>query len=109
MTNSPIKSSSKLNKEINDLVPIPEVSNKSKEKKFSIPVSEGSSFLKYKKPYALLWSSIPFISTIFPFLGHISVCSSNGTIHDYFSSKYISIDQLNYGSPAKIINLQLNE
>lgn len=109
MTNSPIKSSSKLNKEINDLVPIPEVSNKSKEKKVSIPVSEGSSFLKYKKPYTLLWSSIPFISTIFPFLGHISVCSSNGTIHDYFSSKYISIDQLNYGSPAKIINLQLNE
>lgn len=105
ITNSPIKSSSKLNKEISDLVPIPEGNSKD----IRIPIKENSSFLKYKKPYTFLWSSIPFISTIFPFLGHISVCSSNGTIHDYFSSKYISIDQLNYGSPEKIINLELNE
>lgn len=105
ITNSPIKSSSQLKCDPSDLVVIPENVNSSPK----MPKLSKDIFLKFKKPYAFLWSPIPFISTILPFIGHISVCSSNGTIHDFFSSKYISINQINYGSPYKYINLDLKE
>lgn len=104
ITNSPIKSSSHLKCEPSDLVVIPE--GKASP---SMPKVSKDIYLKYKKPYAFLWSPIPFISTILPFIGHISVCSSNGTIHDFFSSKYISLNQINYGAPYKYINLELKE
>lgn len=106
ITNSPIKSSSQLKCEPSDLVAIPENTNSTT---VNIPKLSKDIYLKYKKPYALLWSPIPFISTIIPFIGHISVCSSNGTIHDFFSSKYISLNQINYGAPYKYINLDLKE
>ena len=65
--------------------------------------------LRYQKPYGILITPIPFISTILPFLGHFSICSSKGNIHDFFSSKYVSINQLNYGKPSKYIILEVSE
>ena len=56
---------------------------------------------------SLVWTSIPVLSYIFPFIGHVGITDSIGRIHDFGSSHYISIDQMTYGNPDKIIHFEI--
>lgn len=56
---------------------------------------------------SLVWTSIPVLSYIFPFIGHVGITDSTGRIHDFGSSHYISIDQMTYGNPDKIIHFEI--
>ena len=61
------------------------------------------------KAYCLVWTPIPLISLFLPFYGHTGITSSTGSIYDFGSSRYVSINQLTYGSPYKYIPLFPNE
>lgn len=56
-------------------------------------------------PYCIVWTPIPCLTTIFPFIGHTGICNSSGIIHDFAGSYYVSIDNMAFGSPCKYIQL----
>ena len=63
--------------------------------------------IKYN--YCLIWKKIPFISSIFPFIGHLIIINSEGKSYDFSSSNYIDINNEYIGNPIKIIHLDLND
>lgn len=58
---------------------------------------------------SLVWTSIPVLSYVFPFVGHVGITDSVGRIHDFGSSNYVSIDQMAYGNPDKIIHFEITQ
>ena len=62
-----------------------------------------------KFPYCIVWTPIPFITYIIPFIGHTGICSSNGIIHDFSSSYFVSVNDMAFGNPTKYIILDLND
>lgn len=58
-----------------------------------------------KQAYCLVWTPIPMISLLVPFYGHAGITNSIGTIYDFGSSKYVSVNQMTFGKPYKYIPL----
>ena len=72
-------------------------------------LSTKHSDIRSNKAYCLVWTPIPLISLFLPFYGHTGITSSTGSIYDFGSSRYVSINQLTYGAPYKYIPLCPNE
>ena len=58
-------------------------------------------------PFCIVWTPIPLISALFPFIGHTGVCTSDGLIHDFSGSYSITIDDMLFGSPTKYVKLEI--
>lgn len=52
-------------------------------------------------PVSIVWTPIPLITWILPFVGHMGICDSKGIIHDFAGPYYIGEDCLAFGNPAK--------
>lgn len=57
-------------------------------------------------PYCIVWTHLPLISFLLPFIGHTGICDSKGKIYDFAGSKYIGEDELSFGDPIKYVQLQ---
>ena len=62
-----------------------------------------------KYPYSLVWTSIPCITHILPWIGHMGICKSNGIIYDFSGSYLINENQFFFGKPYKYAYLEPNE
>ena len=60
-------------------------------------------------PFCIVWTPIPCISWLIPSIGHTGICDSNGVIHDFSGSYYVSIDDMAFGNPTKYLILQLSQ
>ncbi len=72
---------------------------KDKDRKLKIDAANN------RYPYCLVWTPLPMISYILPFLsiGHVGICTSEGVIHDFGGSKFISVDQMSFNDPFKYL------
>ncbi|KAL4706064.1 hypothetical protein ACJJTC_001662 [Scirpophaga incertulas] len=52
-------------------------------------------------PYCIVWTPIPVLTWIFPFLGHMGICTSNGIIRDFAGPYFVSEDLMAFGNPTK--------
>ncbi|KAG5475322.1 hypothetical protein LSCM1_03435 [Leishmania martiniquensis] len=52
-------------------------------------------------PFCIVWSPIPVLSWILPFVGHVAVCDSQGRIYDFQGSYLIGQDRMLFGHPVK--------
>ncbi|KAK9806379.1 hypothetical protein WJX72_012194 [[Myrmecia] bisecta] len=57
-------------------------------------------------PFCIVWSPIPFIGWVLPFIGHVGICTSEGVILDFAGPFFISIDSMAFGNPARYLQLQ---
>lgn len=46
---------------------------------------------------------------LIPSIGHTGIATSEGIIHDFAASFYISIDEMSFGKPTKYFQLDLDE
>jgi hypothetical protein len=53
------------------------------------------------QPYALVWSPIPVLSWLVPFLGHLGLCSSSGLTYDFAGPFTVNEGQLLFGKPTR--------
>ena len=60
-------------------------------------------------PYCIVWTPIPVLTYIIPSIGHTGIGNSNGIIHDFASSFFVSVDDFAFGKPTKYIQLELTE
>eukprot|EP00892_Ulva_mutabilis_P011107 jgi/Ulvmu1/8369/UM042_0075.1 len=56
-------------------------------------------------PTCIVWTPIPFITAFFPFIGHMGVCSSQGTIHD-FAGNGVVRGNFAFGNPTRYVQLR---
>ncbi|XP_059811519.1 transmembrane protein 222-like [Hypanus sabinus] len=52
-------------------------------------------------PHSVVWTPIPVLSWIFPFIGHMGICTLSGIIRDFAGPYYVSEDNMAFGSPTK--------
>jgi len=56
---------------------------------------------RHRYPYCVVWTSIPGLTWLFPFLGHVGICLSNGVITDFSGPYSVTEDQMGFGNPRK--------
>jgi hypothetical protein len=56
-------------------------------------------------PYCIVWTPIPMISWILPFIGHMGIANSEGIIYDFAGPYFISVDDFSFGRPTRYIQL----
>ena len=56
-------------------------------------------------PNCIVWTPIPCITWLLPFIGHTGICGTDGVIHDFAGSHCITIDNMAFGKPTKYARL----
>lgn len=66
--------------------------------------------IKYDKyPYCIVWTTLPLLSWIFPFIGHVGICDSEGVIFDFAGSYNINRGSLIFGNVMKYFQLDIGK
>ena len=52
-------------------------------------------------PFCIVWTPIPMITWILPFVGHMGICDSHGVIYDFAGPFFVSRDNMAFGRPVK--------
>ncbi|CAL9706014.1 unnamed protein product [Knipowitschia caucasica] len=60
-------------------------------------------------PYCVVWTPIPLLSWVLPFIGHMGICTSAGIIRDFVGSYYVSEDNMGFGKPTKYWKLDVDK
>ncbi|XP_050215553.1 protein REVERSION-TO-ETHYLENE SENSITIVITY1 [Mercurialis annua] len=60
---------------------------------------------KAKFPCCLVWTSLPVVSWLAPFIGHVGICKEDGTILDFAGSNFVSVDDFAFGAVARHLQL----
>ncbi|XP_017216827.1 protein REVERSION-TO-ETHYLENE SENSITIVITY1 isoform X2 [Daucus carota subsp. sativus] len=58
-----------------------------------------------KFPCCLVWTPLPVVSWLAPFIGHVGICKEDGSIIDFSGSNLLNVDDFAYGSVARYIQL----
>ncbi len=61
------------------------------------------------RPRCIVWTPIPIITWLLPFIGHVGICTSEGIVHDFAGSYSIGIDEFAFGPPYKFVRLDADE
>jgi len=57
-------------------------------------------------PCALVWTPIPFVTWIFPFVGHVGITSSRGKVRDFLGPFFVNDSgSLGFGAPTRTLRL----
>ncbi|XP_023816010.1 transmembrane protein 222 [Oryzias latipes] len=52
-------------------------------------------------PYCIVWTPIPVLTWLLPFIGHMGICTSGGIIRDFAGPYFVSEDNMAFGRPTK--------
>jgi hypothetical protein len=64
---------------------------------------------KERYPHCVVWTPLPLVTALIPFVGHTGVGSTEGVIHDFSKSYTLNVDDLAFGTPTKYIYLELSQ
>lgn len=60
-------------------------------------------------PCCLVWTPLPVVSWLAPFIGHVGICKEDGTVLDFSGSNLINVDDFAFGSVARYLQLDRNQ
>eukprot|EP00906_Rhabdomonas_costata_P002992 RCo004630 len=60
-----------------------------------------SELRRERYPNSIVWTPIPVLTWIFPFVGHMGICGSDGIIHDFCGPFCISEGDMAFGNPTR--------
>lgn len=78
------------------------------EKEMVKMTSNEIDFEKDKYPFCLVWTPIPILTYLFPFIGHMGIAMSNGVIRDFAGAYCVSEDNMAFGRPTRYLQLNPN-
>eukprot|EP00250_Pteridium_aquilinum_P034612 c7821_g1_i1 orf=57-749(-) len=55
--------------------------------------------------HCIVWTPLPVVSWLAPFVGHVGVCREDGTILDFAGSYLVNVDNLVFGPTARYAHL----
>jgi hypothetical protein len=56
-------------------------------------------------PCCIVWTPLPVVSWLAPYIGHVGICQEDGAILDFAGSNLVSMDNFAYGSVARYLQL----
>jgi hypothetical protein len=56
-------------------------------------------------PYCIVWSPLPPITWLFPFIGHTGIADSEGVIYDFAGPYTIGKEYMAFGEPTRYIQM----
>ena len=62
-------------------------------------------FERSRFPYAIVWSPLPPITWLLPFIGHMGIADSRGVIYDFAGPYHIGEDCMAFGAPTRYVQL----
>ncbi|KAL2900234.1 Protein REVERSION-TO-ETHYLENE SENSITIVITY1 [Bienertia sinuspersici] len=60
---------------------------------------------KSRFPCCLVWTPLPVVSWLAPFIGHIGICREDGSSLDFSGSNLVNVDDLAFGAVARYYQL----
>ncbi|XP_052473741.1 transmembrane protein 222 isoform X3 [Carassius gibelio] len=60
-------------------------------------------------PFCIVWTPIPVLTWLLPFIGHMGICTSAGVIRDFAGPYFVSEDNMAFGKPTKFWKLDGNK
>ncbi|CAF0849466.1 unnamed protein product [Rotaria sordida] len=63
---------------------------------------------RVRYPHCLVWTPIPVLTWLFPFVGHMGIARTDGVIRDFAGPYYVSEDDMAFGLPTRYLQLNLN-
>ncbi|VFQ97722.1 unnamed protein product [Cuscuta campestris] len=58
-----------------------------------------------KFPCCLVWTPLPVVSWLAPFIGHVGLCREDGAVIDFTGSGFVNVTDFAYGAVAKYLQL----
>lgn len=56
-------------------------------------------------PQCVVWTPLPVISWLAPYVGHIGICRENGVILDFAGPYFVNVDNFAFGATARYVQL----
>lgn len=56
-------------------------------------------------PYCLVWTPLPIVAWLVPFIGHLGICQTNGVILDFAGPFFVNVDNFAFGATARFHRL----
>lgn len=56
-------------------------------------------------PCCVVWTPLPIVSWLAPFIGHMGICREDGVILDFAGPNFVSVDDFAFGAVARYIQL----
>lgn len=60
-------------------------------------------------PFCIVWTPLPLITWLLPFIGHTGIAMSNGVIHDFAGPYTVTVDDLAFGETHKYVQLNVDD
>ena len=60
---------------------------------------------KAKFPCCLVWTPLPVVSWLAPFIGHVGICREDGAILDFSGSNFVNVEDFAFGAAARYVQL----
>jgi hypothetical protein len=55
-----------------------------------------------KFPFSIVWTPIPMITWLVPFIGHAGICDSRGRVWDFQGPYSIGVNNMAFGRPCRV-------
>ncbi|EEF28249.1 conserved hypothetical protein [Ricinus communis] len=56
-------------------------------------------------PCCIVWTPLPVISWLIPFIGHIGICREDGVILDFAGPNFVCVDNFAFGAVSRFIQI----
>ncbi|MCO5603788.1 hypothetical protein L7F22_057940 [Adiantum nelumboides] len=57
-------------------------------------------------PHCIVWTPLPVISWLAPYVGHMGICREDGVILDFAGPYFINVDNFAFGATARYVHLR---
>ena len=57
-------------------------------------------------PFSVVWTPLPLITWLLPFVGHMGITDSRGVIYDFAGPYTIGVDSFAFGEPVRVLRLR---
>ncbi|XP_071109697.1 transmembrane protein 222-like [Haliotis cracherodii] len=77
-----------------------------------LPMYNGNNRIDHNKcryPHCIVWTPIPCITWLFPFIGHMGIATTSGVIRDFAGPYFVSEDEMAFGNPTRFWQLDLEK
>lgn len=71
----------------------------------NVPNSMQIDTTRARFPYCIVWTPLPVISWLLPFVGHVGVGREDGVIVDFAGPNFVSVDNFAFGAVARYIQI----
>lgn len=69
------------------------------------PAAFSADPAKGRWPFCIVWTHLPGITFLLPFIGHTGIADSRGAVFDFAGPYTIGVDDLAFGRPYRVVQL----